>query len=191
MIFDRTILGTGGYFYLGTDWHLGHKNIIGYDNRPCDYEDKILNNIKETITENDVYINLGDVIFSQYGRLRTIIPNLPGKYILVMGNHDKEKPQWYINSGFKMASRILILEDIVFSHRPVNISIYPGCCANIHGHFHTHNRKEENRKGDDYEFYKRDKNFCIYIDDHTYQPIKLKEFLKENNIKSRLLKDYD
>lgn len=82
-------------FYT-SDLHLGHQNIIGYENRP--FTD--INNMTEQIVQrwnskvtdkDDVYI-LGDVAFISpkftFQDLEQTLKKLKGKKHLIIGNHD-------------------------------------------------------------------------------------------------------
>jgi len=170
--------------YLGTDWHLYHKNIIGYDRRDPNFKKILLKNIRDTLTEDDFYINLGDVIFKTMGELAPIMESLPGKHLLIMGNHDRNKPNWYKSKGFFYVSRLLEYKKILFSHSPRNMDEFPHLEINIHGHFHRIDRKDLSRTEQYYEFYDNEKNFCMTIDDmeeDNWRPKLLTEFLTKIN----------
>lgn len=135
--------------YIWSDLHLGHQNIIRYCNRP--FEDNpdgveamnklILRNWRETIKGEDTIINLGDVCFRwNKERLQNTLANLPGKKILIMGNHDRSHgPSWWREAGFDEVYDypiiykkwyILSHEDVFLNERMPYI--------NIHGHHHQH-----------------------------------------------------
>ena len=171
-----------GKIYLVTDWHFEHFPIIGYDPRPADYEDIIIENYKKTVTENDTVINLGDVIIDRnFGKLKGILDSLPGKKILTMGNHDNFPATWYKRQGFDEVYREYFYEDYVFSHKPIDMSLYPHLKFNIHGHFHRGGRHGDRSA----TFYAYDdyKNICMYISDMKgFYPIELNEFIKSKRI---------
>lgn len=83
--------------YFSSDWHLQHKNIIKYDNRPfkdVDHMDQsIMRNCAEILTKGDTLYYLGDLCF---GRTHKAEEALFGLSLLeiemffIKGNHDKK-----------------------------------------------------------------------------------------------------
>lgn len=78
-------------FFTG-DLHLNHKKILEYANRPFSSVEEmnrvIIDNWISTITDKDtVYVN-GDIAFGLPAKANELIKSLPGKKILLMGNHD-------------------------------------------------------------------------------------------------------
>ena len=175
--------------------HFYHKNIIGYENRPHDFNELIITNWKSMVTADDLIIHLGDVIFAQAGRLYDILTVCPGKKILCRGNHDYEKEQWYKNKGFAEVYKHYVLGDILFSHKPMNIEEFEETHGikiryNIHGHFHSKIRSDrsestrgdiEGRRPDDYPFYSK-KHLRLSIEEEDYKPVLLEEFIKRHEI---------
>lgn len=124
-------------YFIG-DTHFGHANIINFS-RP-EFED--LKHMHETIIEawnsvvnkRDTVYHLGDVSFNNYGL--SLVGRLNGNKHLVMGNHDKNKPQEY----FKYFSKIhgmKFYKDALLSHMPAHEQCLGYRCKfNIHGHVH-------------------------------------------------------
>lgn len=80
--------------YYIADLHLGHQNILSYDNRPFknieEHDKIIIDNWKKTVSdEDDIYI-LGDISWYDVKTTINIIQGLPGKKHLIIGNHDKK-----------------------------------------------------------------------------------------------------
>lgn len=78
--------------YYISDLHLGHKNVLSFDNRPfgtIEENDKIIiNNWNETIgMYDDVYI-LGDISWHNSTKTIEIFKQLNGIKHLIVGNHD-------------------------------------------------------------------------------------------------------
>jgi len=81
--------------YFSSDFHLGHKNVLRFDNRPFDsighHDDAIIHNVNETMDSNDSLFFLGDftmsrsknVILAYFRRFRQDI-----NIHLIYGNHD-------------------------------------------------------------------------------------------------------
>jgi len=135
--------------YIWSDIHLGHTNIIEYCNRP--YRDKgghpdtdamdkdILRGWRETVKGDDTIINLGDVCFKwSKERLQSVLKNLPGHKILVMGNHDRQhSPDWWREAGFDEVYPypIIYKQWYILSHEEVFLNDKVPY-LNIHGHWH-------------------------------------------------------
>lgn len=82
-------------FYT-SDLHLGHKNIIEYSGRPyADVEEMdqaLADNWCSVVGADDTVIFLGDSHLGSWQRAAEILRSLPGKKILLPGNHDE---CWY------------------------------------------------------------------------------------------------
>jgi len=167
--------------WLTTDWHLHHFNILKYEDRPVGFEKLIYENIRERVMDGDVVINLGDVIFKRNGELIQIMQSLPGTHILTMGNHDRQKNKWYREHGFHWVCRTYEYKDILFSHRPLDITHWPNLKYNIHGHFHTKNRDDITRTEGAYPFYSEN-HLLLSLEELNYDVIKLKDFMLQHEI---------
>lgn len=165
--------------WLVTDTHFNHKNIIEYENRPIDFKEKIISNVKDVVKPDDILLHLGDVIFSRASELTEIMGQMPGIKILVKGNHDIKKDLWYFNHGFDLIADTLLFKDIVFSHEPRDLNEYENYKYNIHGHFHRSLRTEASRTAAGYNYYSK---FHAYlsIEEEDYKPILLDDFMDEN-----------
>jgi len=167
--------------WISTDWHLHHTNILKYEHRPLGFEKLIYEDIREKVMDGDVVINLGDVIFKRHGELIQIMESLPGTHILTMGNHDRNKAAWYRSHGFHWVCKTYEYKDILFSHRPLDLSQWPNLKYNIHGHFHTKGRTQEDRTASGYPYYSEN-HFLVSLEDLNYKIIKLKDFMLSNGI---------
>lgn len=83
----------------------------------------------------DTIIHLGDV---QIGKKSDwIMPALPGRKILIRGNHDR---QWsntrWMEAGFDFACDGMRFRNCWLTHEP-ETSRASGCDLNIHGHLHN------------------------------------------------------
>jgi calcineurin-like phosphoesterase family protein len=122
--------------YLLADSHFHHERIIEYCNRPPDYEKRIKNHWKNLITDKDIVIHLGDVIFGSKQQLTNILKKLPGTKILVKGNHDKHSDTWYLDAGFSFVCKAIRMKNVLLTHKPALLHIGE-TTMNIHGHFHN------------------------------------------------------
>lgn len=130
--------------YVITDTHLGHKGMINSCGRPENFSSLIMRNWKAKVTNNDTVIHLGDVAWYDEALERLI--KLPGKKILVRGNHDKKTNAEYMELGFDFSCDELTMDfdgmQVLFSHEP-----HYGHSAdiNIHGHQHDLHRDDYSR----------------------------------------------
>lgn len=164
--------------FMTADLHLGHKNIMLYDNRPFSSLDAMHNYIikqwNKTVTKADTVFVLGDVSFLDFEHTQLIISKLNGKKILIRGNHDKgHSDEWFTKCGFvKVIAFPIIYKDFyILSHKPM----YMNCSSayfNIHGHIHT-NKLNENLF------------FNVGIMNHDYKPVDFEDI--KNHIKTELV----
>lgn len=86
----RYIMNT---FFIA-DLHLGHKNILSYDNRPftdIETHDKfIIDKWNETVGYEDKVWILGDLSWHSSTKTITILEQLNGIKHLIIGNHDNK-----------------------------------------------------------------------------------------------------
>lgn len=81
-------------FGVTSDWHIGHKNCLKFDDRPfrdLDHMHTVLaNNINSSIGIHDILYVLGDCGLSKSGELKSFMERLnPFTKVLITGNHDK------------------------------------------------------------------------------------------------------
>ena len=93
--------------FFTADWHLFHKNTIGYCNRPIksiiQMQQRMIYEHNQVVGEDDVVWNLGDVtmLSAEYtGKVGKEVNKFNGTKHLVLGNHDSWKPTSYENAGF-------------------------------------------------------------------------------------------
>lgn len=127
--------------YLITDTHLGHENIKHLCDRPDNFSELIIENWKNTVSNNDTVFHLGDIAFGDYWLKKLL--ELPGKKILIRGNHDQKSTFGYINEGFDFVCNDFSAKieglDILFSHHPRYFHHHD---INIHGHMHNLSRED-------------------------------------------------
>lgn len=128
--------------WITTDTHFFHEKLEREGLRPAGSTTRIIQNLQELVREQDLLIHLGDVILYRYPDLDRILDSIPGRKVLTMGNHDNKSRWWFMRNGFDMAVDNFMLDDVVFSHRPMQ-QLPSGARINVHGHFHTHRRPPE------------------------------------------------
>lgn len=83
--------------WFSTDWHLGHKNIIRFDNRPFksieEHDSAIMKNIMSQLKPKDALYYLGDFTLSNKGHTESMLATLASSGAMlyfIKGNHDKD-----------------------------------------------------------------------------------------------------
>lgn len=124
--------------YLITDLHLWRRKEKGKSecNKRSDF-DSVIKTINDTVHEDDVLINLGDLVdgeFKDKNELKEIIKSINCKHkILIIGNNDIFDKEFYSSCGFEYAVYSFEWNNIVFTHMPLRDHQYD---MNIHGHIH-------------------------------------------------------
>ena len=131
------------HIYCTSDWHMfksHYKKEHNYVN-----VSKIVSWCKQNISSDDIFMYLGDLVYryankEDQQKAIEIYNSIPGIKILVLGNHDKDLGQdFFANSGFDYVVEDIdwISRQLLFTHRPLNMTSYPEGYLNIHGHIHN------------------------------------------------------
>src|SRR6266481_765108 len=79
--------------FFSSDWHLGHENVLKYDQRPFKdlnhMHEVLVNNYNSIVSDDDICYFLGDIGFFGKEVVRKIISRLNGTKVCILGNHDK------------------------------------------------------------------------------------------------------
>jgi len=133
--------------YITADTHYNHYNLVRRGKRPEGFEHTITQNWTTKVTEHDTVIHLGDVCFAKQSQAHEMfIAHMPGRKILVRGNHDGQSDAWYLSHGWNEVHKEYRVNyhglRILFTHIPVADD--GSFDVNIHGHFHDdeHRRDE-------------------------------------------------
>lgn len=135
--------------YLTTDTHLYHDQLIEWSERPENHTKLILDNWRKTVTKNDLTIHLGDVTWDTK-TLKAELDSIPGRKILIMGNHDEKPAEWYMKNGFDFACSDLSMaykgHQLFFQHEPPKIATvamdqFPPTTRFICGHLHNNDHR--------------------------------------------------
>lgn len=112
--------------FFTSDWHIGHANVIRFDNRP--FQDLtqmhrvLINNYNSSVGYQDICYFLGDMGLTNSGTLKSVISQLNGTKVLVLGNHDKGVNSMY-EAGFDVvlnsATLYIANERVTLSHCPL------------------------------------------------------------------------
>ena len=164
-------------FYVISDTHFFHKNIIKYCGRPNEHEILMIARWQRVVKHTDTVVHLGDLFFGGdlgYEKFCTsIAPRLTGhrKYI-ILGNHDKKKYD-YERLGFRVIKPFTLKYrgyDVSFDHYPTFLP--PGeKRIHVHGHIHNHSyaKGEEDRPG----------NINISVEVMDYRPHRMTRLLNK------------
>ena len=141
--------------YFTSDLHLGHRSIIGMQNRPFRDEDEmnstIIHNINSMVTNGDRLFILGDISHRiNAPETDALVRRIRGKKTLLLGNHDLAGAGGgtdYDPSLFDGICDYKILNEygmiLVLMHYPM-ISWYRERKGSIMLHGHIHARREYN-----------------------------------------------
>jgi calcineurin-like phosphoesterase family protein len=158
--------------WLITDMHLYHDAMWKeFKTRPPDFTDQIIKNLRRMLTPQDTLYDLGDSILYKYTELKGILDSISGRKVLVMGNHDRKTHNWYMRHGYSFAGNMIVLDDVLLSHRPVR-NFPDGVRLNVHGHWHD----DEHRVKP--EWWSPTTHRVLAIENTNYCPVKLTEFVK-------------
>jgi calcineurin-like phosphoesterase family protein len=173
-------------YWITTDTHFGHDNLIEYDSRPKNFSDIIIKNLYDMIKKDDILIHLGDICFGNDEIWHKVISSLGCKYKwLIRGNHDRKSSNWYFNHGWHFVGNAIILKryglNILLTHIPKRDLSYFD--INIHGHFHNTNfRKHELEIASTLNV----KHVLLAQEYNNYKPWKLetiiKKFKRDNHV---------
>jgi calcineurin-like phosphoesterase family protein len=112
--------------FFTSDWHIGHENSIKFDNRPFkdldDMHRQLIKNFNNTVPVDGLTYFLGDIATHGSELTKSIIEQLNGKKVLILGNHDKGSQACY-NMGFDVvlnnAMIMIQKEHVTMSHCPL------------------------------------------------------------------------
>jgi len=108
------------------DWHFNHKNALAFDNRPFNSVEEMNKSLIQrwqgaVKPEDTVYV-LGDMFWCSEQKAIPIMEQLPGKKILIKGNHDTTQNAEF-TAEFEAVHDYLEVEDagrhVVLCHYPI------------------------------------------------------------------------
>jgi len=173
--------------WVVSDYHWNHKNILKYCARPYatvhEMHKDLVKRHNALVSNDDVVYILGDLAMIGEGHsaagLVTWIKSFHGVKHLILGNHDKMKPFWYVEEcGVQTVHTALIMpgrasfkgffgngRDVVLIHDPA--AAQDPSKLWIHGH--THNNCNEGENGE---------HLCnVSVEVTNYEPVPLEDIL--------------
>lgn len=172
--------------YYIADPHFGHRNIINLCGRPFDsveemYEE-LLHNWKRVRPQDYVYI-VGDLAYRMpEDKVINLARSLPGRKILLCGNHDSLKYNPKFRVCFERIEDLMEIDDngrkVVLCHYPiVEWNGYFRGAYLVFGHIHN------NTKNPSYKhMFIEDRALNAGVEINGYGPVTLDELI-ENNAK--------
>jgi len=161
--------------WIITDTHFNHKYVVEEGGRPLDHSEQLIQNCKRLIAAQDTTYHLGDVIFNRMSMLKEMLDVIPGRKILVRGNHDHKTNGWYERNGFHFVADYITLGNVILSHKP--LERFPdGAEYNIHGHQHN----DAHRLAESSHYYDTRRHFKLALEDVGYKPVQMQQFLADN-----------
>lgn len=118
-----------------SDLHFGHKNIANFRTDMSDeYQNrrKICEDWEKRVTKRDTVYVLGDACFTMDALIQ--FSKLPGKKILIRGNHDTLPALAYLHY-FDEVYGLLKYKEFWLSHAPIHPNELRNK-INLHGHVH-------------------------------------------------------
>jgi len=157
-------------FFIISDLHFGHANIVKYAYRSKDYNNLILKYWNKIIEKRDKVLVLGDLSLANKEKTVKFCKRLKGDKYLVRGNHDGHSVAWYKDCEFTVVEPIYKtfrtkynkMYAVLFTHEPVRD--LPDNWFNIHGHIHRGVHR-------DYDLTERHFNACVEPLDYKPKPL--------------------
>lgn len=168
-----------GNIYFWSDQHFNHANIIRFSDRPfhtpVEMNEYMYSEYFKIVKPEDLVIFGGDIAFGEVSETRERLLQLPGKKILVMGNHDFDKNKAIFREYHAFDATVMAFVyqevfdkqicNVLLTHYPLDVSYLPPNTINVHGHIHCHLAGE--------------KRINMAVEHTGYAPISLKEKIKE------------
>ena len=188
--------------YYISDLHLGHANVIRFDNRPFtnleEMHKTIIERWNERVTDEDTVYILGDFCWETEANWGKYLEQLKGKKVLIKGNHDIKNPSKQTKKYFQDIKDYKEITDegrhVILSHFPIPMykAAYNWNCYMLYGHVHTTRedtimrklrfelRNSWRKSGDNYgQFY----NVGCMLPYMDYTPRTLDEIIKGDDIR--------
>jgi len=177
--------------FVTSDFHFCHLNLILYCNRSWNVFEELIENHNKVVKKDDLVIHIGDYAFKADGNmlfLKECSNQLNGYKVLIKGNHDNFKNDFYLNDlGFKkLYNDYMIINKTLLCHYPLRepteydskkiirkmeklLNVYTKNNLEyiVHGHIHDPKYPELNY------------HYNVAVDRNNYTPILLKDAIKK------------
>lgn len=131
--------------WFTSDLHINHTNIIKYCSRPfenvSEMNETLVKRWNERVGDDDTVYVVGDMFLGKPEEAASIVKQLKGYKILILGNHDRSR-RTMLECGFNETwqRKNLTLKDgrrALLSHKPLPDSVIGDYDLQIHGHRHS------------------------------------------------------
>lgn len=170
--------------WVTADTHFKHAAIARLCSRPENHEQLMFDAWKRLVKPTDTMLHLGDAWFGNAGTPVDEAKELPGRVILLRGNHDRSNSNWYADKlGWTVTKTPLhagVLDitidgkRIALSHAPLSRR-HLDWDVNIHGHIHGNGYHPEvanmRRAGET-------RHLCVSVECTNYEPVRFVDLLK-------------
>ncbi len=129
--------------WIISDTHFHHRRILEYEAEFRPFKDRdemdaeLVKRWNKVVGPSDVVFHLGDFALAGKNYISSIVHQLNGRKILLLGNHDRESRIDWISCGFDSVHERPFLLDgrFILSHEPLDK--IPDGMVNIYGHVHA------------------------------------------------------
>lgn len=122
---------------VSSDWHLYHKNIIQYDNRPFENLEQMHDYIVDQVNSlpiDSILIFLWDLHLGNNDKVADILSRIHCPMYRVLWNHDTQSSRNKLSKYFRTVSQSLRVNDtFCMTHHPIEQQK-----GKKHLHWHTH-----------------------------------------------------
>jgi len=134
--------------WIVSDTHFDHGRIIELCDRPFrdvnEMNNTLIENWNKVVKPNDMVYHLGDFSFSKEQRIESLVRQLNGKIILILGNHDKLSRNFYKNTFERVFDYYKLRcnnEKYILFHYPIYEwdGFFRGT-IHLHGHVHGNSK---------------------------------------------------
>jgi calcineurin-like phosphoesterase family protein len=181
----------GKNIFFISDFHLFHKNVIGFDGRPfiTDGEpdldlmhETLVNNWNSVVRQQDIVFYLGDLCFRRVEDAKPIVDRLSGSIHFIMGNHDKMRDiqsyKRFISINDYVDLTIVSDVDATYHFTLMHYPIY-SWNRQKHGSYHVHGHCHQNlHHGESEDYYVGRKVIDVGCNGIDYTPISYKEIVE-------------
>lgn len=182
--------------WIIADTHFNHMKMCREDfcTRPRDFNQRIIRHWRAMVAPEDLIYHLGDFYLGNRTGFVEYVDKLPGVKILIKGNHDREKDDWYLNRGFAavmnfaaVIARTNVKENkehflytrVLLSHRPMDIPVFKKYkTINIHGHFHNNTHAKCSIEPEVIAKLTSD-HYLFSLEDTNYKPVLLNRAIRD------------
>lgn len=177
-----------------SDFHIGHKNILKFDNRPFkdldEMHDSLIKNWNSVVNNTDIVFYLGDLSMRSNSMVKWFVEQLNGDIHFFMGNHDRYRDIRNLNRFVKIwgddnvqgSGKIQVKDDTVKGgYQHIELSHYPILSWNKHHHgaYHLHGHCHQSlTKNPDMNWYYKRKVIDVGCNGLHYTPISYKNLKK-------------